>query len=560
MRWAQIEPILSLFLNQDEECDSVFVPVERVQGIDKELLANLARNTDAVPSADIVARILDLAWVLRVGTPSSATLAVDNYLLAAAEYLDVNNWIHSWYRYDRAMNLSLSIGKKNEKHLAVARSLEEVIDKIHAEDKLWLTARLLRLLRKHKLGDYRKYAELSHGLATKARETYELDPGSSISYDRERAFLEIEIDWLRLGDDKARINELKGEIAVAFVRQADGVIKAGGPSAKLMAIQFLGDAIAELRKATGQRDYVEQLRLKQETLRREAVKEMTRIDVSRNITAEVERMVAHVSRADPLDAVSALATFYHPPEVSEIREEKNRLDSRYLSRVLFPAEYLGARGATLAKHVMVSKDGSGAFDNEKIELIRLAYQQQCEIAPFLCIAAQKIYEIHALDSSWFSAVSMLSDLVPEGRIRTFARGLAAGLRGDYELSTALLLPQFEHAVRELFFARNVVTTTLPTDGIQNEISLNSLLEHSAALDILGEAAVFDLRALLTEKAGGNLRNEFAHGLIDEDGKWGSKVYFWWICLRLVFGRLYLPGNDERLKRAIFPNMESANDK
>ncbi len=45
--------------------------------------------------------------------------------------------------------------------------------------------------------------------------------------------------------------------------------------------------------------------------------------------------------------------------------------------------------------------------------------------------------------------------------------------------------------------------------------------------------MFDLRVLLTEKAGANLRNDIAHGLLDDGDKGGAKIYFWRMCLRLV---------------------------
>jgi hypothetical protein len=107
------------------------------------------------------------------------------------------------------------------------------------------------------------------------------------------------------------------------------------------------------------------------------------------------------------------------------------------------------------------------------------------------------------------------------------------MRGDFDVASAILFPQFEHAVRELFFAGQIVTTTDPAAAAQNEHDLNKLLAHKALPSIFGDEQAFDLRVLLTEKAGANLRNDLAHGTVDDGAKIGSKIYFWWMCLRLA---------------------------
>ena len=50
--------------------------------------------------------------------------------------------------------------------------------------------------------------------------------------------------------------------------------------------------------------------------------------------------------------------------------------------------------------------------------------------------------------------------------------------------------------------------------------------------IFGEDFVFDIRGLLVERFGSNLRNNMAHGLIDHDDFYSSSgCYLWWLALR-----------------------------
>jgi hypothetical protein len=50
---------------------------------------------------------------------------------------------------------------------------------------------------------------------------------------------------------------------------------------------------------------------------------------------------------------------------------------------------------------------------------------------------------------------------------------------------------------------------------------------------------FELRALLCDPLGPNLRNEIAHGLLDDDHIESMfSVYAWWLVLKLVFNTFW----------------------
>ena len=81
----------------------------------------------------------------------------------------------------------------------------------------------------------------------------------------------------------------------------------------------------------------------------------------------------------------------------------------------------------------------------------------------------------------------------------------------------LLIPQLKHSLRYVLETQGVVTSGLDNE-IQREFDLNTLLgnsQYSGPLSaIFGEDFIFDLRGLLVERFGANLRNEMAHGLLD----------------------------------------------
>jgi len=123
--------------------------------------------------------------------------------------------------------------------------------------------------------------------------------------------------------------------------------------------------------------------------------------------------------------------------------------------------------------------------------------------------------------------------VPVGREGLFLRGLHAGLHGDIVLALHLLLPQVEHSIREIFTAHGVITSKLESDDTQDERDLGWMLTNPQMAKIFGEGMAFDLRGLLVERFGLNLRNNIAHGLLAEPQMFTpGTIYAWWLVLRL----------------------------
>jgi len=141
-----------------------------------------------------------------------------------------------------------------------------------------------------------------------------------------------------------------------------------------------------------------------------------------------------------------------------------------------------------------------------------------------------------LINSFLDLVSK-SPFFPESRHQLFAKGLYAGLFGDFYTSTHILIPQIENSICHLLEQRGIITSRLD-NGIQKDFQLAPLLNMSETKSIWGEDIVFDLQGLLTESSGDNLRNKMAHGLLDDsDFQNPTMSYLWWISLRLCFSSI-----------------------
>jgi hypothetical protein len=165
--------------------------------------------------------------------------------------------------------------------------------------------------------------------------------------------------------------------------------------------------------------------------------------------------------------------------------------------------------------------------------------RQCVAVGLIVPAIRKIRAEHNVRLQDFYEIAVTSPFVPLGRETTFAKGLYAGFTFDLIVSTHLLIPQIEHSIRLHLERRGAITSGFDKQWRQNECDLNTTLRMPELKTIFDdEDLIFDLRGLLIEHHGSNLRNEMAHGLLD-DAQLGTDVamYLWALTLRLCMLRL-----------------------
>ncbi len=171
-------------------------------------------------------------------------------------------------------------------------------------------------------------------------------------------------------------------------------------------------------------------------------------------------------------------------------------------------------------------------------MYRLAVEyQRLHAQTFIEPARYQINVEHSVRIKDLLPIVSNSPFVPPEREYLFAKGLYAGLTGDFFTSTHILIPQIENSIRYLLWTQqNVRTSGLDNRGIQEEHRLTTTLDPSKCPEIssiFNEDTLFDLQGLLVEDSGSNLRNRMAHGLINDNGFFSPLMsYLWWLTLRL----------------------------
>ncbi|MDM5181743.1 DUF4209 domain-containing protein [Massilia sp. DJPM01] len=134
----------------------------------------------------------------------------------------------------------------------------------------------------------------------------------------------------------------------------------------------------------------------------------------------------------------------------------------------------------------------------------------------------------------FISVAERSSVVPSDRARIVGQGLHAGYCGDMVQAMHILMPQFEHIVRQVLRGAGAFTAQHDQEGLGMEVALASLVGRPQMAEEFGDGLTLAIHAILCDRAGSNLRNDVAHGLADEelcDSPFA--LYAWWLVLQLV---------------------------
>jgi len=259
--------------------------------------------------------------------------------------------------------------------------------------------------------------------------------------------------------------------------------------------------------------------------------ELRTVSTSIDLTEVAERAVQHVTGKPFLEAILSLVSVAKSPNVEKLRKQAENIRKKYVGQSLFPKIYLNAMGRVIARQPLNADESLIADMHTNANHSRSVCAQGV-IEP----ARQAIISEHNPRVHDFVSILENNRLVPVGREIIVARGLHAGLYGDFLSSAHLLIPQIESSLRFVLAQIGVITSAIDDDGVQDEYNINRMLSSETCTgpltQLFGEDLMFDLRGLLVERFGANLRNTLAHGLIDHDVFYSADVcYCWWLGLR-----------------------------
>ncbi len=497
---------------------------EIFQNLTDEHLNFLAEIAPEISDPELQARVADILWV-RKRHREMAKLAVDAYLQSATELQHPEKWNCAYERIERALRLSRRIQYHTD---VVFAHIEKVLDLYKGEDTSLFSAKLMELLLEYRFGEPAKYALL----AEKAAKSVE----SAKDWSRARNYWEIKAQWHSIEkNEEQRCNALMSA-AETYVKEAEDTLQETPPK-YFVASHFMHKAYEAFKRIPGKKEDKIKIAAKARAeevhkilldYQEESTEEFMSFSQEIDISKQVEQAKAYVTGKEFNDAIFALALLGASPKVSYLRQQVQ--ENVGLSS-FFPAVIVNEAGKVTARQ---PSNSDKIEDAMRFEMYRNAiYYQRLHAQMYIEPARYQINLEHNVRIQDFISIISYSPFVPPNREYLFAKGLYAGLTGDFITSTHILIPQIENSIRYLLSQRGVLTSGVDNYGIQKEHQLSTTLYSQEIESIFDEDTLFDLKGLLIENSGSNRRHLTTHGLIDDNGFLTPLMsYLWWLTLRL----------------------------
>lgn len=526
----------SLHLNDPASTTNPFCPMlvdldGRTPDVDDftdEQLEIFGQLIPTIKDAELRARIADVVWVRKRGH-QIAEQAVSAYLASARRLEDTEElWPPCVDRIERAVTLAVLHGKNSQMFSPVITHIEDMLARAKDDYASFLPAELMKILLEHKQGDCIKYAEHSGKFA----EVAEKDK----SWTRAKAYWELQALWLKRAEDMEGSRAASVKAALTHVKEAEACTKKAQPD-YLVAARHIQSAIEAFRRIGSEKDRIEKLHYKLLEYQRKGAGQFGTVSAEAPIHDMHTLAVNAVEGKSFRDAMYALATLHKPSNLDYLRQEVERTRKEFPLQHLFPRIQVDSSGRVTGRASSgLSDDTESREDALRPDLLwRARTSQSIAVLGLVEPARHAILREHYVRVHDFAPLISDNPFVPEGTEGLYARGLHAGVEGDFVVATHLLIPQLENSIRHVLAQRGLITSGLDSEGIQDAHLLGNMLYRLEMKEIFGEDLTFDLQGLLWERFGANLRNQVAHGLANYQTFFApDAIYLWWLTLHLLF--------------------------
>ena len=482
------------------------------------------------------ARVADVLWVSRKDF-KAAQLAVSSFLESAARLKTSDLWPPYFDRLERAAMISVKRGFEYQRQ-AVIDAVESAIQEFENEPKSGLLcARLMGVLLLLGSGDIGRYITLSERLARQF--------AAVAKWHFAQSYWQVAQSWHRKSGDEAESQRSMIEAAECNISRAEDGLS-GQPPQIAYAAHWMGCGLEGLRRAKADTARINDVHRKLLSLQKEALRELKPLDydpeeipgLNENREKFQDASAKFVSGFEFERAVIRLAQICYPTDVEGLKENERKNSKDFIWDKLIGTNQLDRDGKIAD---IMPAIGLAGEDPDQVALRKKLVQTarmfawpltvECQIDP----ARRAIASEHPIRSRDLAFLVTNNPFIPQGHEGIYLRGIQAGFFGDWLVAMHLLIPQLEASFRYVLQQHCVVTSTLKA-GVQMEKPINELLWDKALEDMFGPDLLFDLRGVLIEQFGGNMRNDLAHGLMHEGEFYqvAEPIYLWWLVIRLCW--------------------------
>ena len=335
------------------------------------------------------------------------------------------------------------------------------------------------------------------------------------------------------------------EVAEGWVKEAVARLSSDQPS-HMVATSFYENAIQTYRTIPrsertthGVDERIAELRECLNESGKKSLDEMDAIDIPGQDIGQIVENARNAVRGKGLEEALKAFVNLSRTNAKKLRESTIKNLEHFIAHRLFPTTFMNRDGRVAAKMPSMSSSPIPSDGDEMVIRSKMVENYCIHVSLAVCGRIWPAQEIllleHRLREADFVNLARQSPIVPIGRELLFGKALFAGYDRDFVTAIHILVPQIEHMVRCHLKQAGVQTTNIDSNGIENENGLSSLMDLPQTEKIFGEDLSFEIRALFCDSFGPNLRNELAHGLLDDRAFYSANaIYAWWLGLKLVF--------------------------
>lgn len=496
----------------------------------------LSEIVSEIQDAEFRARVADILWTCRKDF-KSAILAIESFVESAENLKTPELWPPFVERIDRAAQISAKKGFERQKE-KVCRFIEEAIAEFKDDtDTGLLCCQLMFILLAVESGTPEKYASLSEELANMHST---LDDWHSAKLYWERAS-----DWFRRAKDEVNFKRCQIAEAECDISRAHQGAKQDSPQMGYAA-HWMGQGLEGLRRAKADPSRIQEIHKELLEFQKESLKEMEAFGIEeaqipglKEEREEIQQAASdHVKGIGFEQAVVRLALVGDPTNPEALRKRLEKNSENFIWDKIMSQTAIDRDGKVADKMEPIGFDES---DENQVALRKKLVQLAMEIDWKVSVewqiepARMTIIDEHSIRPLDLHFLVRNNPFIPSGHEGIYLRGIHAGFFGDWLLSSHLLIPQIEASLRYVLQQHGEITSTLESSGMQKERDINQLLWLKKTEEIFGPEILFDLRGILIERFGSNMRNESAHGLMSEASFYRQEsVYLWWLVIRLCW--------------------------
>lgn len=482
-------------------------------------------------------RVSDLLWLLRVPKdPNHAKIAIESY---TSHTIDVKTWLQGIGNcWERAARICIQM-----KDYPGLREIEETLfisfQENHEENKfmvLWIAQLLDRLkLGKEQLGD------IADRLFQIAQELKTIS-----DYSSARSYFELSAKKYQQNKDDQGSLDSKYFIGECYELEADLTIK--DTSLKQLVANSLYEKAIQAyrcipvmhRGPYNIQNKIIELRKKLTKSGKASLEELALLSTPEiDIREFVEASKKHV--AGKSDIEEALLYFSGLSKISDyetLLDSAKEIIAQNPLSAIFSSKHLAPDGRVIAITPGIDLSGNDDKTNQSAYL-RQMHQQislevQLSVEGQILPALSQILLEHRMPRDFLLDMCNHSNLITENRQELTATGLWYGFEYNFPIAIHLLCPQVENIVRVQLKKIGAQTSVVDSLGIENEAGLSMLIDRPETESVFGKNLTFEIKALFADPLGPNLRNEVAHGLLDDiTASSAGSVYAWWMVLRMI---------------------------